>query len=427
MSKYNTQLQAFAICLLVIEVIVLFLFGFFVRNKTSIATNHLDSYYPWFQDVNVMILVGFGFLMTFIRSKGWSALGFTFFINSVIFQLYILWEGFWHKVFHNNFSHSEIDIDVVTLIKCSFAVAAVLISFGAIIGRVSPLELLLLGCIEVVGYSLNEAIIFNGPINVYDIGGSMNIHTFGAYCGLACSAVIGMRQKMGERTAIPSYISCIFGMIGTLFLWLFWPSFNSALAPPELPFQRMIIISNTIFSLTGSCIAAFCFSILIRNKLNMDDVLNATLAGGVAIGSASSLITNPAGALAIGLIAGTISTFGYAKLSERLTRWHIYDTCGINNLHGMPGLLGGLSSAIFISAYNMTPLSIGDAKVDFSSANFAYQGGIQVAGTFISMGIGIVTGLIAGGVLYSVYKVENSDFFDDEHFWEMESEENHRA
>jgi ammonium transporter Rh len=139
MSKYNTQLQAFAISLLVIELIVLFLFGFFVRNETDLATNHLDAYYPWFQDVNVMILVGFGFLMTFIRSKGWSALGFTFFINAVIFQLYILWEGFWHKVFHNHFGELEIKITIVTLIKCSFAVASVLISFGAIIGRVSPL------------------------------------------------------------------------------------------------------------------------------------------------------------------------------------------------------------------------------------------------------------------------------------------------
>lgn len=202
-------------------------------------------------------------------------------------------------------------------------------------------------------------------------------------------------------------------MIGTLFLWLFWPSFNSAIFPPELPFQRMICITNTVFSLTGSCIAAFAISILVRKKLNMDDILNATLAGGVAVGSAASLITNPAGALSIGLLAGTISTIGYAKLSEKLARWHIYDTCGVNNLHGMPGLLGGLSSAVFISAYTLTPLSIGSAKVDFSESLFSWQAGIQIAGTFISLGIAIATGLIAGGLLYTIYKVENSDFFDD--------------
>ena len=42
----------------------------------------------------------------------------------------------------------------------------------------------------------------------------------------------------------------------------------------------------------------------------MDDVLNATLAGGVAIGASASFITNPAGAIAVGFIAGAVSATG---------------------------------------------------------------------------------------------------------------------
>lgn len=85
----------------------------------------------------------------------------------------------------------------------------------------------------------------------------------------------------------------------------------------------------------------------------------------------------------------------------------------------MPGLIGGLSSAVFISAYNLTPLNIGNAVVDFQGINYSWQGGIQVAGTFISLGIAIATGAIAGGVISLLYKLENTDFFEDEHFWEM--------
>lgn len=37
-----------------------------------------------------MMLMGFGFLMAFIRKYAWSALVFTFFLNSIVVQMYIL-------------------------------------------------------------------------------------------------------------------------------------------------------------------------------------------------------------------------------------------------------------------------------------------------------------------------------------------------
>ena len=48
--------------------------------------------------------------------------------------------------------------------------------------------------------------------------------------------------------------------------------------------------------------AAFCMSALLRkhNKFDMVDIQNATLAGGVAVGSSSDLVIQPGGALAIG-------------------------------------------------------------------------------------------------------------------------------
>ena len=57
-----------------------------------------------YQDVNVMMLIGFGYLMVFIKTHAWSALTYTFFINAFVVQQYILWQQFWHKAFKNAWS-----------------------------------------------------------------------------------------------------------------------------------------------------------------------------------------------------------------------------------------------------------------------------------------------------------------------------------
>ncbi len=62
---------------------------------------------------------------------------------------------------------------------------------------------------------------------MYDVGGSTAIHTFGAYFGLSVSYILGRKLPPTDRPKI-TYISNIFALIGTFFLWLFWPSFNAA-------------------------------------------------------------------------------------------------------------------------------------------------------------------------------------------------------
>lgn len=95
-------------------------------------------------------------------------------------------------------------------------------------------------------------------------------------------------------------------MIGTIFLWLFWPSFNGALAPVEMMSQQRVVI-NTTLSLCSSAMAAMYFSILLNGKFSMEDIQNATLAGGVAVGSSADLVIQPWGACTIGLVSGFIS------------------------------------------------------------------------------------------------------------------------
>ena len=128
----------------------------FVRLNLTPSTILDSQRYPAFQDVNVMILIGFGFLMTFIRSYAWSAISWTFLINAFITQFYILLNPFWDKVFNTGFGADYIvTIDIVFLIKCSYSVASVLVAFGGLIGRVGPKDILIMGTVHIIGYTLN--------------------------------------------------------------------------------------------------------------------------------------------------------------------------------------------------------------------------------------------------------------------------------
>ena len=49
--------------------------------------------------INFMLLLGFGFLMTVIRTNSLTALTYTLLVMALVMQLYILLFGFWSQVF----------------------------------------------------------------------------------------------------------------------------------------------------------------------------------------------------------------------------------------------------------------------------------------------------------------------------------------
>lgn len=269
-----------------------------------------------------------------------------------------------------------------------------------------------------VGYTLNEVIVFD-LIKAFDVGGSMVIHAFGAYGGLTISLVLSSLTKPNSKP-ITNYTSNIFAFIGTLFLWMYWPSFNFGVLA-KTPFAKSQIITNTILSLTGSCLSTFMTSAFLKDKFTMEHLLNATLAGGVVIGAAAGILFNPGAALAIGLLTGVISTLGFQYLTSYLEhKIHLYDTCGVHNLHGIPGLMGGILSAVACAAYAYP--STTDAYA-LTSSIFEYsgaildspyrQGGLQIAATFCSIGISVVTALVASIFLRIVYSFHEREFFSD--------------
>jgi len=380
----------------------------------------VSRYYAMYQDVNVMIFVGFGFLMSFLRKNMFNSIGLTFLIGVMSIQLGICFGD----IIHNVLSGHEIFevLTLPTLIKGDFAAGAVLISFGAVVGRVSHLQVLWMLFFELIFYQINSW-VGEEHWKAVDMGGSMFVHMFGCYFGLAFSWILGPPKETKDEKSV--YKSDMFAMIGTLFLWMFWPSFNGALAG-ELTHAQERVVINTAFALCSSCAWAFVFSHWSEGRLDMVHIQNATLAGGVAVGSSSDLVIGPWAAMVIGLVAGVMSTAGYVYLTPKLNACGLYDVCGIHNLHGMPGFLGAIAGAISATMadgdhYGENINIVFGAMAGGRTAT--EQGQIQAAALGMTLVISIFGGLITGFIVTSVCHEKKKNLFSDYDEWEVPVEQ----
>eukprot|EP01064_Diplonema_japonicum_P016016 TRINITY_DN24057_c0_g1_i1.p1 TRINITY_DN24057_c0_g1~~TRINITY_DN24057_c0_g1_i1.p1 ORF type:complete len:473 (+),score=163.37 TRINITY_DN24057_c0_g1_i1:43-1461(+) len=438
-----------AIIFAVLQVTIILLYAFTTeygddtKHSTQAAvanqvTSNLDSktigVYPFYQDVHVMVFVGFGFLMTFLKKYSMSAVGFNMLIASFMLQWTILALGFWHRAFKigGHGFYDRIQINVADLVPADFGAATVLITFGALLGKAGPCQLVVLGFWEIFLYGLNESIGVN-EFRAVDMGGSMYVHMFGAFFGIGASYTFMSAKTVAEKDkrglAGSTRTTDTIAMVGTLFLWMFWPSFNGALAVGA---ARNRVIINTVLSIAASCTSAFLFSYLLRNsgKFSMVDIQNATLAGGVAVGTSSDIITEAWPALLIGMIAGGLSVAGYVYVQPALESFGLHDTCGVLNLHGLPGVLAAVAGAIAAASadetvYGQDVGGVFAARVD-KGRSASHQGGMQVACMFTTLGISLAGGLIGGFLIRYVPDLpenESNTVFEDGKYWEIEDEE----
>lgn len=393
------------------------------------AHHLIGKLYPMFQDVHVMIFIGFGFLMTFLKRYGLSAVSLNMLVSAMAIEWSILINGWFHRHCEEpTIPWSEcpsniayVDINLLSMINADFATAAILISFGVVIGTTTPLQLLVMVLIEIVLYNVNE-VIGRSYLGTVDAGDTIFVHMFGAYFGLAASRVLYDRANAESEKAGASYTSDLFSMIGTIFLWMFWPSFNAGTAAEGDAQMRALI--NTYLSLCACVMTSFAISALVdsNRKFCMEHIQNATLAGGVAVGACADMVITPVGAIIIGSFAGIISTCGFRYLTPYLRdRWNICDTCGVNNLHGMPSLLGGFISVLIAGIANDWNYDrwTGDADKSLTEIfpgigtepgwTSGYQAAMQIAGIAVTLGIAIVGGAVTGLIMKIVGRLTSEN------------------
>lgn len=397
------------IALVCFQILMGFLYGFRVVYSANLYGN-----YHMYQDINVIIFVAIGFLFSFLRYHGWSVLSFSLLIASICLQLFILVGWFWTRVFDGLWSSifyggDYVVLDMGLIIVALHSAASALVSYGALAGKLNIGQAIFLAFLHNWIYGLNRGLI-EGALDVRDAGGSIKVFLFGGVFGIAASIThnIGLTWPRPHPKHISSYESNIFAFIGTLFVFVYFPSFNAGLTTGN---PSVWASFNTAIAIASSVIGTFAITPLLHGgKLCIETVLNASIAGGVALGASAFLIGNLFLPVVFGFFAGVIAAIGFRFLSPRNSSYGFYDTSGVLHTFLIPGFLGGIYSAFLAAKWNdVVPLAV--------RSNSA-QGGIQVACVFITIGIALVGGLITGFIL-KLLRTDDEPYEDFGH-WELE-------
>eukprot|EP00187_Rhodella_violacea_P006570 CAMPEP_0174890206 /NCGR_PEP_ID=MMETSP0167-20121228/5375_1 /TAXON_ID=38298 /ORGANISM="Rhodella maculata, Strain CCMP736" /LENGTH=495 /DNA_ID=CAMNT_0016127915 /DNA_START=370 /DNA_END=1857 /DNA_ORIENTATION=- len=406
-DKHTLSMESkfFAVVIIAAQLVFCVLFGVWFDYDLEKIGHQLELY-PYFRDVLIMVVFGFGYLMSFLRRYGFTAVKSTFMVTVFTAQFSLLLGAFFKTINSDELSFgNKYFVSLDDLIESLFCAATALIALGGILGKYTMSQLTALVTVVPIAFWLNAYVVVM-KLECHDVGGGMTIHTLGSAIGITACYFLTHEDTREHPSRSSNYSSDLASLAGTIFLWVLWPSFNAAVAPPA---GQLIAIANTFISLCGSTMATLITSrIFSQRKFEVVHIQNSILAGGVAMGTAGDLPITLAGAACTGFVTGVISTLGYIYMTPFMShRLNLQDICGITNLHFVPGVISAIVAAIAVAALN-------------SSTEFPHggaQAGFQVAGLCVSIGFGVVAGLVIGVVMKYAMRpmnwMQRVDYFND--------------
>jgi Amt family ammonium transporter len=166
-----------------------------------------------------------------------------------------------------------------------------------------------------------------------DFAGSVIVHSTGGWLALPAVLLLGHRLK--KNTIKPSSIP--FLALGSWILIVGWFGFN-VMSAGNINDMSGLVAINSLMAMVGGVIAA-----LLLSKNDAGFVHNGALAGLVAVCAGSNLY-HPAGALAVGAIAGALFVVMFEIETQK---FKFDDVLGVWPLHGLCGTWGGIAAGIF--------------------------------------------------------------------------------
>lgn len=236
-----------------------------------------------------------------------------------------------------------------------------------------------------------------GSQGFIDFAGSSVVHSVGGWVSLAYLLIIGPRTGRFKPDGTVQKITgsnIPLSAFGTFLLWFGWIGFNGGSAQ-AMNNDVAHIIATTITAGGAGMVAVMILSWIFRGRVEVDLLMNGTLAGLVAITAASHAVT-----LRQAILIGAIGAGVMMIVDYLLLRWKIDDAVGAIPVHLGAGIWGTLAVGIFadpqfLAAYN--------PAIDAASFNRAGQILTQVIGI-------IACGVWTFGLTYIVMSIFNRFF-----------------
>uniref|UniRef100_A0A7S0F3Q8 Ammonium transporter AmtB-like domain-containing protein n=1 Tax=Hanusia phi TaxID=3032 RepID=A0A7S0F3Q8_9CRYP len=336
---------------------------------------------------------------------------------------------------HQDFNKISFSLSFMNVIDGIYATVPVMISFGVVLGKMTPIQLVPFGILNVVAYAFNLWVC-TYVIGAWDhTGGCCVNHIFGACFGIAAAAISYTKGCETSENCRSRYHMDILSLFGTMLLWVTYPSYNNFYAPS---FAQKAVAVNTFLAVLASAVASLLYSALFhpKFKLTITDTQRSVIAGGVAMSSNANLVSDPWVALLIGGLGGMACCFGVHK-ARRFWQQNLqtHDTVGVTSMHLYPGIIGWLAGIILFSPNWPGFLNQNAIYGDLQSSRYKYHlqldqilnhnrgtGDAMRAQIYIgpmSVATGLVTGTIAGLIAIKIKRLEFKSMYLDDYFFSV--------
>ncbi|MFN4312469.1 MAG: ammonium transporter [Ferrovibrio sp.] len=175
-----------------------------------------------------------------------------------------------------------------------------------------------------------------------DFAGSSVVHSIGGWVSLAAVLIVGPRAGR-FLPGLPSIRGhdLVISTLGTMLLWFGWFGFNGGSTLSLNDAVPGILINTTLGGCAGG-VAGLLASQVVYNRIRVEDFLNGTLAGLVAI-TANCHNVSGLSAVLIGAIGGLVAM----AAAEAMERLKLDDAVGAVPVHLAAGIWGTLAVALF--------------------------------------------------------------------------------